>query len=425
MLKHIGNKSRNIIAACAIAVAASGIAVAADWPNWRGPNHDQHAPDAKVSTSWPKEGPKELWRIKIGNSHGSFAVKNGKALLMMQRDGQDTCVAFDANTGKELWASPIDKNMSQQESWGGRSAHSTPAIDGDMVYCTGQYLKLKALNLNDGKVVWEHDLVSEFGGSYSAEARGIKEWGNAASPVVVGNHVIMAGGGAGQSILAFDKKSGAVVWKNHDEKITQATPTPATIHGVQQVVFFMQSGLVSVAADNGQLLWKHPHQYNVSTAASPVVAGDIVYASAAYQVGAVAVQIMRTETGLQPKELYKDRKLMNHWMTPLVHEGHLYGLFGHQRQGRAPVQCVELKTGKALWSEDGFGHGGLIYADGHLLIQGDKGQLVLAKATPEKYTEVARAQLFEDRCWNMPVIADGKVFTHSETEAVCLDISGK
>ena len=424
MLNKLRNHLRIVLSIGAL-LAATSLSFAADWPNWRGPNHDQHSPETGILTKWPEKGPREHWRIKIGNSHGSFAVEGDKALLMMQRDGQDTCVALDARTGKELWATPIDKNIAQRESWGGPSAHSTPAIDGDMVFCTGQYLKIKALNLADGKVVWEHDLVKEFDGSYSSEAQGIKEWGNAASAVVDGNNVLMAGGGAGQSIIAFDKKSGAVAWKNHDEKITQATPTPATIHGVRHVIFYVQSGLVAVAPDTGQLLWRHPHKYNVSTASSPVVAGDIVYASAAYQVGNVTVQIMRTETGLQPKELYKDRKLMNHWMTPLAHDGHLYGLFGHARQGRAPVMCVELKSGKTLWSEDGFGHGGLIHIDGHLLIQGDAGQLVLAKATPDKYTEVARAQILEGRCWNMPVVSNGKVYTHSETEAVCLDISGK
>ena len=420
MLKTI----RNTLAVGAL-LGLSAFAEAADWPQWRGPNHDQVSKETGILTKWPEKGPKEVWRIKIGPTHGTFAVAGDKALIMMQRDGQDTCVALDANTGKELWATPIDKNMSQQESWGGKSAHSTPAIDGDTVYCTSQFLKIAALNLADGKPVWQHDLVKEFGGSYSMDARGIKEWGNAASAVVDGNHVLMAGGGSGQSIIAFDKKTGAVAWKNHDEKITQATPTPATIHGVRQVIFYTQSGLVSVAPDTGDLLWKHPHQYNVSTASSPVVAGDIVYASAAYQVGAVAVQIMRTETGLQPKELYKDRKLMNHWMTPLVHDNHLYGLFGHAKQRTAPVMAVEFKTGKTLWSEEGFGHGGLIYIDGHLLIQGDQGQLVLAKATPEKYTEVARAQVLEGRCWNMPIVANGKVYTHSDSEAVCLDISGK
>src|SRR5688500_5568440 len=296
MLKTI----RNTLAVGAL-LAASSFSIAADWPQWRGPNHDQVSKETGILTKWPEKGPKEVWRIKIGPTHGTFAVAGDKALIMMQRDGQDTCVALDANTGKELWATPIDKNMSQQESWGGKSAHSTPAIDGDTVYCTSQFLKIAALNLADGKPVWQHDLVKEFGGSYSMDARGIKEWGNAASAVVDGNHVLMAGGGSGQSIIAFDKKTGAVAWKNHDEKITQATPTPATIHGVRQVIFYTQSGLVSVAPDTGDILWKHPHQYNVSTASSPVVAGDIVYASAAYQVGAVAVQIMRTETGLQPK----------------------------------------------------------------------------------------------------------------------------
>ena len=84
-----------------------------------------------------------------------------------------------------------------------------------------------------------------------------------------------------------------------------------------------------------------------------------------------------------------------------------------------------MATGKELWSQPGFGPGGLILVDGHLLVLGDAGQLVLVEANPKAYTEVARAQVLEGKCWSTPVISNGRIYARSTKEGVCLEVSAK
>ena len=139
----------------------------------------------------------------------------------------------------------------------------------------------------------------------------------------------VAGGGAGSSLLAFNAADGAVVWKAFDEKMTHATPIAATILGQRQVIFFVQSGLVAVEPKTGKELWRYAFNYSTSTAASPVVAGDIVYCSAGYGVGAGAVRVAKDGDKWTATELFRQRgnKIANHWSTPVAKYGILYGMF--------------------------------------------------------------------------------------------------
>jgi len=400
---------------------AAGLAAAADWPQYRGPNGDGTSPETGILTTWPADGPKKVWKIAVGEGFGSFAVAKGKAYLFMERAKQEYCVAYDAATGKELWATAIDKTIF--EGSGGNGPRSTPTVDGDKVYVYGTYFKLACLSAADGKVVWQHDLGSEFSGQNGTG--GIKEWGNGQSPLVEGPIVVVAGGGDGQTFLAFDKLTGAVKWKKGSEKVTHASPTITTVDGVRQVVFFVQSGMVALDG-GGNELWRFKFPFSTSTAASPIIANGIAYCSAGYGVGGGAAKLTKSGGGFKAAELWRTpNQNINHWTTSVQAGGYIYGLFGFKQFGSEPLKCVELATGKELWSQNGFGQGGLILVDGHLLIQGDQGQLVLVKADPKAYSEVARAQVLGGKCWTMPVISDAFVYCRNPKEAVCLDLHGK
>ena len=403
-------------------VALTGASAHADWPQYRGPNHDGVSADAKVLAKWPAEGPKVVWRIPVGEAFGSFAVKGDRAYYMAEHEKQENCVAVEAATGKAIWSTPVDRTIFERQ--GGNGPRTTPVIDGDRVYVLGTYLKLMCLNAADGKVIWSHDIGKDFAGQNGTA--GIRQWGNAASPVVDGKYVFIGGGGAGQSIMAFDKMSGSVVWKTLDEKITHATPVPATIHGVRQVIFFMQSGLVSVKPEDGSVLWRYPFKFSVSTAASPIVAGDIVYCSAGYGVGAGAVKIAKNGDAFTATQLWRTEGTnINHWSTPVYKDGYLYGLYGFKEHGTCPLKCIDLATGKEVWSQSGFGQGGTILVGDQILVQGERGQLVLVEATPSAYKEVSRAQPLGGKCWTMAVVTNGRVYTRSTREAACLDVSEK
>lgn len=410
----------------------AGCVFSTDWPQYRGPSVDGSTPE-KILTTWPTEGPKVVWKAPIGESFGSFAVAGGKAYIFIERGGDEVLLALNADTGKETWTYTVGKTIFDKE--GGPGPRSTPTIDGGKVYVLSTYLKLVCLNAADGKEVWARDLPKEYGGTLQLQTKGINKWGCANSPLLDGDRIYIHGGGNGQALLAFDKKTGNPVWKTGDEQLTHSTPVPATIHGIRQVIFFCQSGLVSCAADSGSVLWKFPHTFNVSTASTPIVSGDIVYCSAGYTVGSAACRISKEGNGFKATELWRTpgNNDCNHWTTPVCKDGHLYGIFGFKDYVKpganpgAPLKCIEIATGKEKWSKPGFGSGGgtILAGGSHILAQSDGGALVLVEATPAGYKEVARHTPLGGKCWTMAVVANGRIYARNTKEGICLDVAAK
>lgn len=401
---------------------------ASDWTQFRGPNHDSTTKE-KILRAWPKEGPRLVWKTPVTDGFSSITVSGGRAFTLVRRsvEGADreVCVALDADSGKEIWAVPLavakydgGGDSGTSDNKGGDGPRSTPSLDGDRVYAFSSRLVLYCLEAATGKEIWKKDLVAEHVG------RNIS-WQNAASPLIDGDLIFVAGGGAGQALLGINKQDGKVVWKGEDDLMTHSTPTAATILGVHQVIFFTQRGLVAVAAQTGKVLWRQPFRYTTSTAMTPIASGNIVYCSAGYGVGSGAYQISKSGDEFSVKELWFQpaNVFNNHWSTPVCRDGYLYGLFGFKEFGRCPMKCVELATGKVMWSQEGFGPGGTILVDGQVLVLGDAGQLVLVEATPKGYAEVARAKVLNGKCWSTPSLSNGRVYARSTKEAVCLAVA--
>ncbi len=416
------------LAALALALCANA-ACGAAWPQYRGINHDGKTAE-KISSKWPDGGPKQIWKTPMTAGFSSITVGGGGAYTIVSREvegaNQEVILAVDAGSGKELWAFPLGPTKFEGggdsgtgDNKGGDGPRSTPSFDGGRVYVMSAKLKLVCLDSKTGKEVWSRDLIKEHAG------RNIN-WLNAASPLIDGDLVFVAGGGEGQGLLGINKKTGAVVWKGQDDKMTHATPVAATVLGIRQVIFFTQTGLVAVAPKSGEVLWRYGFLFKTSTAASPVVAGDVVYCSAGYGVGAGAVQIGKKEGKLKATELWlMPGKLMNHWSTPVFKDGYLYGMFGFKEYGGCPLKCVELLTGKEMWTQPGFGPGNVTLAKDKLVVLGDAGQLVIVEASPAAYNELARAKVVSGKCWSTPSVSDGKVFLRSTKEGVCLDVGAK
>jgi outer membrane protein assembly factor BamB len=312
-------------------------------------------------------------------------------------------------------------NDGTADNKGGDGPRSTPTIAGNVVVTLNAALALQGFDLATGKPLWTRDLVKEHNG------RNI-QWQNAASPLLAGGLLYVGGGGQGESLLAVNPADGKVVWKAFDEKITHATPVATNIGGQPQIIFFVQSGLLAVEPKTGRELWRYPFQFNVSTAASPVVSGDIVYCSAGYGVGAGAVRVSNQGGKWTATELYRmrgNKPLANHWSTPVVKDGHLYGMFQFKEYGKGPVKCVDIATGDVKWEKEGFGPGHIILAGDQLVALSDTGELVLIEAKPGAYKELARADVLDGKCWTTPVLANGRIYARSTKEAVCVDVSGK
>jgi len=214
-----------------------------------------------------------------------------------------------------------------------------------------------------------------------------------------------------------------VVWKGFDETITHSTPLVATIHGQRQVVFYLKSGLLSVAVDTGRELWRYPFPFKTSSAITPVQWEDIVYCSAGYGVGGGAVRIVKTVDGFRAEELWRvpgNDLVANHWSTPVAHEGYLYGMFCFKQFKSGPLKCVDLRTGEIAWSQQGYGQGNLIRVGNRLLALADTGRLDVVEATADGYRRICSTPAVEGKSWSTPAFSNGRIYVRSAEQAACL-----
>ncbi|MGK0186364.1 MAG: outer membrane protein assembly factor BamB [Verrucomicrobiales bacterium] len=398
------------------------------WPQYNGANSNRTTAGTIGSAKWPASGPRQLWKTKVNTGFSSFVVTGDQVFTTVKREVEgidyETIIALDADSGKQQWAYPMgltrydgggDSGASGNK--GGDGPRSTPAVSDGHVFAIDGALNIACVEAANGKAVWTHSIAKDFGG------KNIK-WMNAACPLIEGDAVYVIGGGKGESILCFDKKTGDVRWKKHDYTLTHATPIAATIHGKRQVIFFAREGLVSLDPQSGDELWFFEFLFRTSTAAAPVVWNDIVYCSAGYGVGAGACKIVKDGSGFKAEELWrKEGDLPNHWSTPVCKDGFLYGMFSFKEYGDGPLKCVDIRNGEVKWSEDGYGPGNVILVGNHVVALSDSGEIALVEATPESYNEISRSDVLDGKCWSTPVFANGRIYARSTEEGVCIDVN--
>ncbi|WP_395742032.1 PQQ-binding-like beta-propeller repeat protein [Prosthecobacter sp.] len=395
-----------------------------DWGTFRGPSGNGIVP-ALANAKWSL---KQVWKHPTHNGFSSFAVAGGKVYTLVTGESEgnsgEMLTCLDEKNGKELWSKPLSVvpkydgggDSGTPDNKGGDGSRSTPVVNGGKVYAIDSMLHVFCFDAATGKPVWDHDVMKDNAGVQI-------KWENAASPVIDGDVLLLAGGGAGQALIGLDKNTGKVLWKGEDDKMTHATPVLADILGVHQAIFFTQTGLVAVNPQKGDVLWRAPFPYKVSTAASPVVYQDIVYCSAGYGVGAGAFKISKSGDKLEATQIWRrENQCFNHWSTPVVKDGYLYGMFSFKEYGAGPLACVDIRTGEDKWAEKGFGPGQVILAGDKIIATSDKGEIVVVEASPDKYKEVARKDVLDGKVWSYPILANGKIFARSTVEGVCLDV---
>jgi outer membrane protein assembly factor BamB len=382
-----------------------------DWPHFRGPNYDGVSTETDILAAWPSDGPKALWEAKVGQGFASVAVSKGRAYTIFQDGEDEAVVAWDAETGTELWRF---RYPCQYTNYYGNGPRATPSVAGDFVYTVGATGIMHCLK--DGASIWSKNLMEDFGAA-------LPKWGVAFSPLVLGERVyILPGGPAGNSMAALDKNTGGVIWKQHDDRAGYASPIPATFHQQPQILFLTGSRLVSVHPDTGEQLWEFPWAIeNECNIASPLVVEDYVFLSAYYGKGCAVLKIDKTKEAWQPSLVYKNKRMRNHISTSVFLKGCIYG-FDDKR-----LKCMDFRTGEVLWEQEGFDKGSVLAFDERLIIYGANGLLALAAANPKEYVEKASFQFSKQgkSCWSAPVLANGRLYVRDQERLVCFDVRNK
>jgi outer membrane protein assembly factor BamB len=277
---------------------------------------------------------------------------------------------------------------------------------------------LFCLDAATGKIVWQKNVNDELGLTVFKEHT--PEWGYAGSPLVQGEKLILNVGTAG---AALDKTSGKVIWSTGKQLSGYSTHVPFNVGGETHLAVFGAKGAYAVALKDGKQLWHYPFEtsYDVN-AADPILVGNKVFISAGYGHGAALFQF----EGGRVTTIWENKNMRNQLNSCVLVGGHLYGLDGDHGGRSSALRCIEFETGKVKWTEASVKPGGLMAADGKLIVLSEPGELIIAPASPDSFKAIARAQVMGGKCWTTPVLSHGRIYCrNAKGDVVCVDVSAK
>jgi outer membrane protein assembly factor BamB len=382
------------------------------WTNFRGPNRDGRYDEMTVLTNWPAGGLTPIWKQPIGVGFSSFVIADGRAYTIEQRRRKEIVAAYDVATGRELWTQGWNAEFSDTTGDGPRS---TPTWDDGRLYALGATGELRCLDAKTGAVAWGRNILSDNGASNL-------QWAMAASPLIVDDKVIvLPGGPSGKSVVAYNKMTGAAVWKSQSDPQAYVSPMLLTLAGRRQIVIVSSSRILGLVPEDGALLWSYPWDTDMGINVSQPIQVDKnrFFISAGYGKGAALVEVSGSGNNLSAKTVWENINMKNKFNSSVLHEGHVYGL------DEGILTCVDVNTGTRKWKGGRYGYGQVILASGHLIITTDAGELALVKATPDQFTEVARFAALEGKIWNYPAIANGKLLVRNSTQMAAYNIAAQ
>jgi len=366
------------------------------WPGFRGPNHDGHYTAMPIRTNWPADGLRPLWRQPIGGGYASFAIAEGRAYTVEQRRDQEAVTAYDVETGRELWAHLYPAFFT--EWMGGEGPRSTPAYDEGCVYALGATGEFHCLDAATGRVVWHKNILTENGAENLY-------WAQSASPLVIGEKLILLPGGPnGRSVVAYHKGTGEVLWAARSDPAAYSSPMLVTLAGEPQLLVPVKDRVLGLKVEDGATLWEFPWVVRQN---NRIIAQPLVLSSNRFLLSA----------GFVVREVWRNRNLKNKFTSSVLWQGHVYGL------DEDILTCLNPETGDRKWKDGRYDYGQLLLANGHLVILCGNGDLALVRAAPERHVQVARFPLFNGKTWNHPAMAGGRLLVRNAVEMACFDLS--
>jgi outer membrane protein assembly factor BamB len=397
----------------------------ASWPQWGGPNRNFMSDARGLASKWPASGPKKLWSRALGEGHSSIAADSGRLytmyrplgmLAMVRRSQEEVVAALDAATGATIWEHRYPSSTSGIDFSEGAGPHATPLITADRVFAAGSRKELFALDKANGQMVWSHDLIKEFG------APG-PDRGYSCSPLLYNGTIIVSVGGPGQTLAAFNEKTGALVWKAGDFKTSPSSPIVIDLDGQKQLLYFGGDEIVGVDPSNGRTLWTYPHKTNWGLNISTPIwsaADHLLFVSSAYGTGSRAIELHHAGGRTTPTEKWFSGRMRIHIGTAVRVGNYVYGSSGDF--GPAFITAIDLGSGKIAWQDRSFSRAQLLYADGKLVILDEDGNLGLATVTPEGLQVLAKAPVLDNLAWTPPTLVGTRLFARDRKNIAAFEL---
>ncbi len=394
-----------------------------------GPDRTGIVRGVTLRRDWDRHPPRELWRQPIGGGFSSFAVCGDYLFTQELRGKREFVSSYELLTGKPVWRTKSPGLF--KSNWTGDGPRATPTITQRRLYSVGGEGRLICLDAETGEMVWTRHVHQ------TVDAENTR-FGKSGSPLLIGDRVIVTGGGErGPSLLAFDKTTGELDWTAawgpdpQDQGTiynSYASPVAATLHGTVQIVNLEDKGVAAYHPETGRQLWTFdwPWQDLEPKVSQPVILpGNRVFISAAYASGCAVFQIERmSDQTLQTELVWQNRNLRTKFSNVVVRDHYVYGL--HDRI----LACVDLRSGERRWRGGRFGHGQILLVGELIVVVSEMGEVALVEAGSEQFRELGRFRALHDRTWNCPVIhvprrRDDVVYLvlRNDQEAVCYELA--
>ena len=389
-----------------------------DWSQWRGANRDGISTESGLRETWPSQGPPLTWNITgLGEGYSTPSASGGEVFVLGARGNEEFMHCLSLSDGSIRWSA----KMGQKSGGGGYPGpRGTPTIDGQWVYAVGSDGTLVCVDRTSGSPKWRKNLKQDFAGKHGV-------WDYAESPLIDGEKLICTPGGTKATIVALNKNSGAVIWSGTAAELggdyttaSYASPIVAQFGTTRQYIAFLHGGVVGFDANSGRGLWHYDAPANgTANCSTPVVAEGAVFAASGYGTGGGKATITGSGTRWNVSEEYFVKTFQNHHGGFVLVDGFLYGT------NDSLLMCVDWKTGDIRWKDRCVGKGATSFADGHLYVRSEQGDIALVQASPDAYVEKGRFRQpdrSDKNSWPHPVISNGKLLLRDQDRMLCFDI---
>ena len=406
-------RHRAIVPALVVCAVAASAALGADCPRFRGPAGDGKFAEAGLLKKWPDAGPKLAWSAKgLGQGYSSAVVAGGTVYVTGQdAEGQGLLFAFGLD-GSQKWKMPYGPEVGKLGP-ARPGSRGTPMVDGDSVFVVSGFGKLATLDAKTGKVLRTVDLLKRFG---AKRAR----YGFAECVLIDGDRLVCTPGGKDATVAAMNKKTGETVWQS--KGLSQATaycsPRLITHGGKRIIVTVVEKAVAGIDADTGKVLWTHTHTQRFGVQPNPPVYADgVLYAAS----GSGGVALGLSGDGASVTEKWTDKTISSMMHGVVLVDGYVYGTGGRRGKGLA---CLELKSGKVMWTCPKIKSGVVVYADGMLYVYGSDGTMHLVKANPKAFEPVSSFKITQGAGMHVahPTIANGRLYVRHGDALMAYDI---
>jgi outer membrane protein assembly factor BamB len=444
-MKHL----RRLLLITAVGVGLLGVAVRADWPNWRGPNATGIAPDGTLPTRWSATE-NVAWKARIAGAGVSTPIVSGDRVYVTSQigagvrregnhprlvQGADAAAqgeralgveaaagtdptktyfvveAFGRSDGKRVWERRIEAAGALTPVHDKHNlATPSPVTDGTMVYAwfgTGQIVALD----RSGAVVWQRHLATEYG-AFDIQ------WGHGSSPVLHGDRLILLCDQPARSyLLAIDKKTGKDLWKADRGQGRSSYSTPLVVDGAfgSEVIVNSTERIDAYDTKTGEFLW-HAGEASRFAVPTPVFHNGVIYASRGYRSGPYMAIRPGGRGDVSSKSIvWRIATGAPYCSSLLYFDGVVY-----MANDVGVLTAVDATSGERIWQErvDGVFSASPVAGGGHIYFVSENGETVVLKAG--RAPQVLARNALGERAVASPAISKGQIFIRTDNHVFAI-----